>query len=89
MFVLVVYFHNFFFVCNFADSLGANTVLLQGIHGFVDFTLIDDYAETPAHVESPKHLLVGDGVAEFRSGFLDEGKNWLWTEIVKLEADSP
>ncbi len=85
---MVMYFDDAFFVCDFADSLGHDAVLLEGVHGFVDFSFVYDYAEAPAHVKGSKHFLVGYGVAEFLGGALDYAENGLRLEVVKIEADA-
>jgi len=88
VFILVMYFDDAFFACYFADLLGHDGVLFEGVNGFVAFIFVYYYAEAPAHVKGSKHFFVGYDVAEFLGGALDNAENGLRLEVVKGEADA-
>ena len=84
MFVFVFHFDDAFFVGDFADASQV-CILLQGVHGFVDFGFVHNYADAPAHVEGSKHFLVGNCEAKFGCGSLDYGEDGVRVKLLNLK----
>ena len=72
MFVLVMYFDDFFFVGDFTDDVCVGAVLFQRVHGFIKLCLVNHDAKAPAHVESLEHFLISDRVTQLGSGSLEK-----------------